>query len=72
MLKLKVSKQTRSEASKLKEKFSINKKTHLVTEKNFVLHHTLKINKRGDPNKLQEGRKKKGKINKHPPGLLGT
>ena len=67
MLKLKVSKQTRSEASKLKEKFYINKKTHVVTEKNFVLHHTLKINKRGDPSKLQEGRKKNEKLISIPP-----
>ena len=25
----------------------MNKKTHLATEKKFVLHHSLKINKRG-------------------------
>ena len=25
----------------------MNKKTHLATEKNFALHHSLKINKRG-------------------------
>ena len=28
------------------------KKTHLATAKNFVLHHSLKINKRGGPSKL--------------------
>ena len=32
---------------KLKEKYYMNKKTHLATEKKFVLHHSLKINKRG-------------------------
>ena len=32
---------------KLKEKYYINKKTHLATEKNFVLQISLKINKRG-------------------------
>ena len=56
-----------SRNSKFKEKFYINKKTHLVTEKNFVLHHTLKINKRGDPNKLQEGREKNKKLISIPP-----
>ena len=40
---------------KLKEKYYINKKTHLATEKYFVLHHSLKINKKGGggPNKLR-------------------
>ena len=33
--------------SKLKEKCYINEKNHLATEKIFVLHHSLKINKRG-------------------------
>ena len=32
---------------KLKEKYYINKKTDLATEENFVLHHSLKINKWG-------------------------
>ena len=31
----------------MKEKYYINEKTHLATEKIFVLHHSLKINKRG-------------------------
>ena len=31
----------------MKEKYYINEKTHLATEKNFVLHHSLKFNKRG-------------------------
>ena len=38
---------------KLKEKCYINK-THLATEKIFVLHHSLKINKQVGPNKLRE------------------
>ena len=33
--------------SKLKEKYYINEKTHLATEKIFVLHHSLTINKHG-------------------------
>ena len=37
----------KSRNSKLKEKCYINKTTHLATEKKFVLHHSLKINKRG-------------------------
>ena len=37
---------------KLKEKYYMTKKTHLATAKNFVLHHSLKINKRGGPSKL--------------------
>ena len=37
----------KSRNSKLKEKYYINKKIHLTTEKNFVLQHSLKINKRG-------------------------
>ena len=31
------------------------RKTHLAAEKNFVFHHSLKINKRGYPNKLRGG-----------------
>ena len=31
----------------MKEKYYINEKTHLATEKVFVLHYSLKINKRG-------------------------
>ena len=31
----------------LKEKYYINEKAHLTTEKIFVLHHSLKIDKRG-------------------------
>ena len=31
----------------MKEKYYINEKTHLATEKNFVLHHSLKIKKQG-------------------------
>ena len=30
----------------------MTKKTHLATAKNFVLHHSLKIDKRGGPSKL--------------------
>ena len=59
---------------KLKEKYYMNKKTHLATEKNFVLHHSLKIYKRGGPNKTR-GVRKKWKINKRHPvhyGLLQT
>ena len=40
-----MTKQSRN--SKLKEKYYINEKTHLATEKIFVLHHSLKNNKRG-------------------------
>ena len=43
---------------KLKENYYINKKTHLVTETFFVLHHSLKINKRGG----EGGRKKIEKL----------
>ena len=43
----------KSRNSKLKEKYCINKKTHLATEKIFVLYHFLKINKQGGRNKLQ-------------------
>ena len=43
--------------SKLKEKHYRNEKTHIATEKDFILQHSLKINKRGGlgPNKLREG-----------------
>ena len=41
-------------------------KTHLATEKKFVLHHYLKINKREDPNKLR-GSEKNRNVNKRPP-----
>ena len=34
-------------SSKLKEKYQIKEKTHLATENFFLLHHSLKINKRG-------------------------
>ena len=37
----------KSRNCKLKEKYYINKKTHLATEKKLVLHHSLKINKKG-------------------------
>ena len=40
----------------------MNKKTHLATEKDFVLQHSLKINERGGG-----GSKKNRKINKPPP-----
>ena len=36
--------QKKSRNFKLKEKYYINKKTRLATEKNFVLQHSLKIN----------------------------
>ena len=53
----------------MKEKYYINEKTHSATEKNFVLHHSLKINKRkgdgGGPSKQvlinAEGVRKKSK-----------
>ena len=47
------------------------RKTHLAAEKIFVFHHSLKINKRGYPNKLRGGRgsEKHRKINKHRPLL---
>ena len=56
----------KSRNSKVKEKYYIKKKTHLTTEKFFVHHHSLKINKRGGPNKLR-GLEKNRKINKRPP-----
>ena len=43
---------SKSRNSKLKEKYYINGKTHLATEKKFVLHHSVKINKQGGLNKL--------------------
>ena len=59
----------KSRNSKLKEKYYINEKTHLATEKKFVFQHSLKINKRWGGS---EGRKKNRKINKCHPRLLGT
>ena len=60
----------------MEEKYYINKKTHLATDKNFVLHHSVKINKRGCPNKFRggEGRgsEKNRKNNTRLPRLLGT
>ena len=44
-------------------------KTHLATEKKFVLHHYLKINKREDPNKLR-GSEKNRNVNKRPPPIV--
>ena len=48
----------------------INEKTHLATEKDFVLQHSLRINKRGEvlisSGKGMVGGQKK-KINKRPP-----
>ena len=64
-----------SRNSKLKGKYYINEKTHLDTEKNFVLYYSLKINKRGGGlNKLRgsRGSEKNRKINKRLPRLLGT
>ena len=46
--------------------------THLATEKNFVFHHSLKINKRGCPNKPRGGQEKIEKLISVPPRLLGT
>ena len=75
MLKIKESKKNieyykkritkKSRNSKLKEKYYIDKKNHLATEKKFVLHHSLKTNKRGV---LIKNRK----INKRPHHFLGT
>ena len=31
----------------MKDKYYINEKTYLATEKNFALHHCLKVNKPG-------------------------
>ena len=67
----------KSRNSKLKKKNYINKKTHLATEKNVVLHQSLKINKWGGPNKLREVGgggvlKKIEKLISIPPRLLGT
>ena len=45
----------KSRNSKLKEKYYINEKTYLATGKKIILHHSLKINKRGAPNKLRWG-----------------
>ena len=64
--------QKKSRNSKLKEKYYINEKTHLATEKNLVLHHSLKINKQVGPNNPRGGSEKNRKINKRPPRLLET
>ena len=58
----------------IERKILHKQKTHLATEKNFELHHSLKINKLWCPNNLREGRgtEKIRKINKRPPSLLGT
>ena len=61
----------KSRNSKLKEKYDSNKKTYLATEERFVLHHSLKINKRGGPNKLLGGRKKFENLISVPRRLLG-
>ena len=45
MLKKHTTKKSRN--SKLKEKYYLNEKTHLATEKKFVLQRSLKINKWG-------------------------
>ena len=55
-----------SRNSKCKDKYYINGKTHLATE-TFLLYHSLKINKRGSPNKLRGGRKKIEKLRSVPP-----
>ena len=66
----------KSRNSKLKEKCCINEKAHLDTEKEFVLQHSLKINKRlGDGGReggggvliSTEGLEKTRKINKRLP-----
>ena len=57
----------KSRNSKLKEKYYINEKTDLATRKDFVLQHSLKINKRGSPNKLRRDRKKIEKLISVPP-----
>ena len=43
------------------------RKPHLATEKNFVLHDSLKINKRGGVLIGSGGSAKNRKINKRPP-----
>ena len=40
---------------KLEEKYYINKRAHLGTEKNFVLHHSFKNEETGGPDKLRRG-----------------
>ena len=57
--------------SKFRENYYINEETHLAAEKNFALHHSLKINKWGTPSKLR-GLEKDRKINKRSPCLFGT
>ena len=59
----------------MKEKYYINEKTHLATEKYFVLQHSLKVNKRGAPGKNGGGGggrrvRKNRKINKRPPSFI--
>ena len=62
----------------MKKKKLHKQKNSFSYRKNFVLHHSMKINKREGPNKLrrEEGRSEKNrKINKRPPphpSLLGT
>ena len=59
----------------MKEKYYLNEKTHLATEKDFVLQHSLKINEGvgvgerggGGPNKFCGGLEKNWKTNKWPP-----
>ena len=45
------------------------KKTHLATEKDFVLQHSLKMNKRRGVLISSGGSEKKSKDNKRPPLL---
>ena len=56
----------------MKDKYYINKKTHLAAEKKLVFHHSLKINKRGGPYKLRGGRKKVEKLISVPSLLFDT
>ena len=73
MTKKHITKKSRN--SKFKEKYHINKKTHLATEKYFVLQHSLKINKRRGriPISSREGGwERNRKINKRTPRLFGT
>ena len=52
------------------EKYYINKKTHLATEKKFLLHYSLKINKRGVIISYGGGAGKKQKISKRLPPFI--